>query len=353
MDFSKVFTPQAIAANFTEVYSNEIPFLGSAYFPAKKQAGLDLKWIKGKNDLPVSLAPSAFDAKAKFRDRIPVEAIQTEMPFFREGMLIKEKDRQEMLRAQSSDDPYAQAVIERVFDDSRNLIMGANVVPERMIWQLLAPPTGKPGVSIVSNGVDYTYDYDPNGDFKNNNFMELSTNKWDSANQSDPLSDIQTAMQKAQERSGTVLTTAVMSRKTFNYILKSDKVKGAVLAQNTTANVLMTDNVVKALVMQQLGLNIIIYNKMYKDETGTAKTFFPDDMVTLLPDGAIGSTWYGTTPEEADLLSDTEADVAIVNTGVAITKVVRKHPVNVEMYASEIVLPSFERMDEVYVMKVV
>lgn len=353
MDFSKIFTPKAIAANFTEVYSNEIPFLGTAYFPARKQAGLDLKWIKGHNDLPVSLAPSTFDAKARFRDRISIQAIQTEMPFFREGMLIKEKDRQEMLRAQNTDDPYAQAVIETVFDDTRNLVMGANVVPERMIWQLLAPTNGKPGISIVANGVDYTYDYDPDDSFKTNNFMEVSTNKWNVPASADPLSDLQTAKQKAQERTGVVLTTAVMSRKTFNYLLKADSVKSAVLAQNATANVLMTDAVVKALVMEQLGLNIIIYSKMFKDETKTSKAFYPDDMVTLLPDGTIGSTWYGTTPEEADLMGDSGAQVAIVNTGVAITSIVTKHPVNTEIYASEIVLPSFERMDDVFVMKVV
>lgn len=91
---------------------------------------------------------------------------------------------------------------------------------------------------------------------------------------------------------------------------------------------------------------------MFKDETKTSKAFYPDDMVTLLPDGTIGSTWYGTTPEEADLMGDSGAQVSIVNTGVAITSIVTKHPVNTEIYASEIVLPSFERMDDVFVMKV-
>ena len=45
--------------------------------------------------------PSAFDAKATFRDRIGFEKLETEMPFFREGYKIKEKDRQEMLRYRS------------------------------------------------------------------------------------------------------------------------------------------------------------------------------------------------------------------------------------------------------------
>ena len=78
----------------------------------------------------------------------------------------------------------------------------------------------------------------------------------------------------------------------------------------------------------------------------------PEPYVCLIPDGALGATWYGTTPEEADLSAAQNADVAVVNTGVAISRVVGEHPVNITTFASEIVLPSFERMDEVAVLKV-
>lgn len=104
-----------------------------------------MSWLKGSRGLPVSLMPSAFDAKGTFRDRIGFEKLETEMPFFREGYKIKEKDRQEMLRVQESTDPYAAEVIARVFDDTRDLIDGANVVPERMIMQLLFPEGGDAG----------------------------------------------------------------------------------------------------------------------------------------------------------------------------------------------------------------
>lgn len=45
--------------------------------------------------------------------------------------------------------------------------------------------------------------------------------------------------------------------------------------------------------------------------------------------------------------------LAIVNTGVAVTRIIEEHPVNINTFASEIVLPSYERMDEVAVLKVV
>ena len=46
------------------------------------------------------------------------------------------------------------------------------------------------------------------------------------------------------------------------------------------------------------------------------------------------------------------AQVQIVETGIAVTQIVDPHPVNLNTFASEIVLPSYERMDEVAVLKV-
>ena len=48
----------------------------------------------------------------------------------------------------------------------------------------------------------------------------------------------------------------------------------------------------------------------------------------------------------------THTEVSIVNTGVAITRIIKEHPVNTEILASEIVLPSYERMNEVVTLKV-
>ena len=47
MNLTELFTPEIIAANYTEAASNAIPYLGSGLFPSVKRAGLDLAWIKG------------------------------------------------------------------------------------------------------------------------------------------------------------------------------------------------------------------------------------------------------------------------------------------------------------------
>lgn len=355
MKLSELFTPQAIAVNFTNEYSNNIQYLGRGLFPAKKKAGLDLSWIKGKKGLPVSLKPSTFDTKATFRDRIGVKKIETEMPFFREGYLLKEKDRQEILRAKDSNDPYVQAVLDSIFDDVNNLVAGADVVPERMIWQLLAPEDGNVGISISANGVDYTYPYDPDGEWKSSNYVAITKaeDQWNAAESCDPIGDLMEMQDKVEDATGVRPDVAVMSKTTFGYLSQSAKVRSAILAQNPTANIVLTPDVVRTAISAILGLDIIVYNKKYKNESGAASTFYPDNYVTLLPYGVpLGSTYYGTTPEEADLMNSNQANVAIVGTGIAVSQIVIPHPVNLETIVSEIVLPSYEGMDYVGVIKV-
>ena len=358
MLFDGLFSPAAIGANWTENASNRIPYLGEGLFPARKQAGLDLKWIKGSKGIPVSLMPSAFDAKATFRDRIGVSKVETEMPFFREGFKIKERDRQDILRAQSANDPYVSAAIARVFDDANELIEGALVVSERQRMQLLFPVNGNVGISIMANGVDYTYDYDPevNGvrEWKSSNYFELEGQaKWTDATHSDPFGDIQTAKDAIAAKTGSDLRIAIMNKATFAKLRNNANIKNRFLTKSGAAFGYLTDNEIIQILKDTSDLDgIVLYDKQYRNESKVAAKFVPDGYVTLIPAGALGETCYGTTPEEADLMGKAIAPVQIVNSGIAITQETTVNPVNVNTYASEIVLPSFERMDEVAVLKV-
>lgn len=355
MKLSDVFTADAIALNYTNAASNSIPYLGAGLFPARKKAGLDLKWIKGHNGLPVSLAPSNFDAKSNFRDRVGISLSETQMAFFRESMIIKEADEQEIMRVQNSNDPYAIQVLENIFNDSKNLIDGANVVPERMIMQLLAPINGKVGININANGVDYTYDYDPDSSWKKEHYSKIktSTDKWDSFETCDPLKDIENSLDAQEAASGNRPEILLMSKATFNLMKNSEKVRSGVLAQNTTANVNYTTAKIKQYIEEELGVKIVIYTKQFKDETDTIKRFYPDNIIMMIPNGALGSTWYGTTPEERTLASRPDARVSIVNTGVAVAVTITDDPVNTKTTVSEIVLPSFEKMNYCYALEVI
>lgn len=354
MKLSDIFTAESIALNYTNAASNNIPYLGTGLFPAQKKAGLDLKWLKGHNGLPVSLAPSNFDAKSTFRDRVGVAVNETQMPFFRESMLVKEADEQEIMRVQNANDPYAVQILDNIFNDTQTLIDGANVVPERMIMQLLAPVDGTVGINIAANGTNYTYNYDTDGSWKAEHYLKIETanDKWSAAATCDPLKNLEDAMDAQEAASGNRPEVLLMSKATFNLIKNSDKVRSGILAQNVTANVNYTSKKVQQFVEEELGVSIIIYNKQFKDETGTAKKFYPDNIVMMLPKGSLGSTWYGTTPEERTLAGSGEANVSIVNTGVAVAVTTTNDPVNTKTTVSEIVLPSFEKMDMCYAIEV-
>ncbi len=353
MILSDVFTAESVAANWTEAASNATLYYGAGLFPAKKKAGLDLKWICGNKGLPVSLAPSAFDTKSSLRDRIGIKLNKAEMAFFRESMLVKEADEQEILRVQDAGDPYAVDVLERVFDDAQTLIDGANVVPERMIMQLLAPLGGKMGIEIQADGVDYTYNYDPDGSWKKQHYLELKgAAKWSASDTCDPMQVLEDAMDAQEVLSGNRPAVVLMSKATFQMMKQSKKLRDNILSQNLTANVNYSTARVKAYVEEELQVTLVIYSKQYRKEDGTAAKFYPDNILMLLPDGELGSTYYGTTPEERTLMQDIGADVTLVNTGVAVAVTRTNDPVHTKTTVSEIVLPSFERMEECYAIEV-
>lgn len=358
MDIRELFTPAEIAANWTEVYSNQIPYLGTGLFPSRKKAGLDLSWFKGTKGLPISLMPSAFDAQATFRDRIGLEKLETEMPFFREGFKIKEKDRQELLRIAESNDPYAAAIIARIYDDANELIAGADVVAERMRMQLLFPVGGDLGISIKANGVDYTYNYDPDGTWKTNNYFPLTgTALWSATDTADPFADIENVQNTIRAATGAELTTLVMNSTTFNLLSKLDAVKNRFLSTAGITTGYINRGDVQRVFADTNGVQFAVYDKMFRTEAGetpgskVATKFVPDGYIAMIPSGSLGNTWYGTTPEEADG-AGAPMSVSIVNTGVAISRIVEPHPVNINTIASEIVLPSYERADEVALLKV-
>ncbi|MDF2804093.1 MAG: phage protein [Anaerocolumna sp.] len=336
-------TAADIGTYYTKNSSNSIPYLGAILYPAKKQLGLDLSWIKASNGLPVALQPAAFDAKATLRDRIGFTKVETEMPFFREAMKIGEKDRQEINKAQGSlNSAYIMPIINKIFDDATNLVNGAEVDNERMRMQLLS--TGK--IGITANGLAYDYDYEFKG-----SHMEtlLTTAKWNDLVNSNPVDDIRRWQDTIEDDTGVRPTNAICTRKTWNYLVNNQKIKLDMNVQNGQ-NIILTDAMLKIYFQTKLGLSIAVYNKKYALQDGSSNLFYPDDKFTLFPDGNLGNTYFGTTPEESDLMAGgTDAQVQIVNTGVAITTIKNPHPVNIETIVSEIAMPSFEAIDSVFI----
>lgn len=344
-----ILNTKAIASFWTTAHSNDIPFLGLSLFPRKKKAGLDLKWIRGHKGLPVSLKPSAFDTKSTFRDRIGVSLTKTQMAYFKESFLVSEEDEQDILRAVESNDPYLSAALQNIYSDAENLITSADVTAERMIWQLLTAENGIPSIAIVDNGASYEYTYGDE-DFKKENFSELTgTDMWSDTTNAKPLDDIQKITDDARNL-GTKLEYMVISNKTMMNLVNNAQIKSYVLAQNSTANIYMTRKVVNT-VLEDFGIVPIVYEKKFKDEKGKTTAFVPDTTATFLPEGSLGNTWYGTSPIERTAMGSKDTDVSQVNVGVNIMRTQEHDPENTKITVDEIVLPSFEVMDSVFILK--
>ena len=151
-------TAKEIAAYWIEGASNRTPYLGATLF-GKKQLGLEPSWLKARKVSLSPLKPSAFDTKPTLRDRIGFDRLVTEMPFFREAMMITEKDRQNLNNVIASGNEKAiEMIVRNIYDDAAGLIDSAEVVFERMRMQLLS--TGKIAITENGNALDYDYQFD-------------------------------------------------------------------------------------------------------------------------------------------------------------------------------------------------
>lgn len=338
--FDLVKAPE-IASYWKTLTQDAPPYLGETLFPNQKKLGLSLSWLKGKKGLPVALKLSAFDVKAIPRARIGMEKMSTDMPFFKESMYIDEEMRQELNKVmESGNSMYIDAVMNRIFDDSTTLLEAARVARERMRMQLIT--TGE--ISLASNGQAYDYDYGLDATIQK---VDASTS-W-ATTSADIIGDIRGWQDAIEDETGIRPNRAVCSRKTWTYILKNLPIKKTIAVMSDGTEYL-SDNKLRTYLAEELDLTVTIYNKRYMAENGTATKYIPDDTFILLPPGNLGNTWFGTTPEESDLMSSSAVEnVAIVDTGVAVTTTKQTDPVNVEIKVTQICLPDFPTADQIVI----
>lgn len=319
------------------------PYMGEELFPSDKKLGLTLKWLKGSNGLPVVLKPSAFDVSAIPRPRIGFERLSAEMPFFKESKYIDEEMRQELNKViESNNQAYVDAIVNRIFNDEMELLEGAAAQRERMRMMMLT--TG----SIVMEGNGQVYEYDYGVPENHKITVEKS---W-----SDPtatiLNDIRTGIQKIVDDTGVKVERAVCSSKVFGYFRINNEIKASVNLL-TNGEGFISDAKIKQFFADELELQIVTNDKRYKDEDGTAQRYVAEDVFVMFPSGQLGKTWFGTTPEESDLMTGQIANVTITDMGVAVTTIQKADPVTVETKVTMICLPDFPTADQVYIMDVI
>jgi hypothetical protein len=336
-------TARAIATYWNDRLNTTANYIGRSLFPVDKQLGLDLAWFVGSSGVPVTLKASAFDTEARTRDRIGISRVDTTMPFFREQMFIGEKERQEMNKMRQADQAMVAPILQRIYDDAGQLVKGGEAMAERMRMQLLS--TGL--ISVVDSGARFDYDYSFPAGHKTT--ISVAADKWSATTTANPVRDITNWQDQVEADTGVRPTRAICTKKTFNYLVNNDAIRKDMQPLVASSAIVTPSDVVRYFA-NKLNLTIAINSLSYRTSTdGVTAKFFPDEVFTLIPEGNLGKTWFGTTPEESDLMSGSEAQVQIVNTGIAITTVKQVHPVNIQTIVSAIMLPSWENRDQVFI----
>lgn len=355
MNIYELFTPKALRTYWEEsTQENDAPIL-LKWFPARKQIGLDLAWIKGYKQKGMVLQPSAFDTKATLRDFAGFMKMEQEMPFFREGHRLGEKERQNLMTLLQSNEAYAFPLIKQYMEFVKDLIDGADLQFERMRANALffgafkVMSTSDEGRNVIW---DYQYD-DLAGTWKANNNLTLAgTSIWNTTNKttSDPITDLESLIEKAKNSKGVMLTDAILNTTTYKAMLESESIRKAIDPMGVQGRISKTQ--LLEFVQSETGLTFHIYDKIFLDEEKKDTKMIPDGYIALLPSSPVGASVYGTTPEEFDLMTGApQAQVELVKNAIAVMTTKEAHPVNVYTIVSMIGLPSFEQMDSVYVIK--
>ena len=329
-----------ITAYWEELVQDEAPYPCEELFPDDKKRGLKLSWLKGSKGLPVVLKTSAFDVHAIPRPRIGFEKLSAEMPFFKESMYIDEGLRQELnMVLETGNQAYIDSVMNRIFDDEMQLLRGARASRERM--RMMALTTGV--VSMANNGQAFTYDYQIPAAHK----TTVDTS-WSSVATADPIEDMRKAKELIADETGAVITRAMCDGVTWRNIRNNVNIQKKIYVLSNGVGSISDDRL-RQYILDEVGISVVVNDKRYKDEAGQELKFMPTNTFVMFPDGALGKTWFGTTPEESDLMASNVANVSITDTGVAVTTIQKADPVNVETKVTQICLPSFEEADKVYI----
>lgn len=342
MTIFDLLTSEELAAYWNELTQDEAPYPCEELFPDDKKMGLDLKWLKGARGLPIVLKASAFDVHAIPRPRIGFDKLTAEMPFFKESMYVDEELRQQLNMVLATGvQAYIDSVMNRIFDDETRLLRGARARREQMRMMVLT--TGV--ISVASNGQAYDYDYQL-GNNQKGDVIEV----WSDYTNSDPIEDIRLAQQAIYDETGIRPTRGMIDSKSWRHMRNNTKIKNAIYAIHPVVGAITNDMLAEYIASQLDGLVIVENTKRYINDAGQKVSFMPENTLVLFPEGDLGKTWFGTTPEESDLMTSAVANVSIVDTGVAITTIEHADPVNVETKVTMITLPSFEEADKVYIM---
>lgn len=351
VDIMSVLNADAIATYIESIPPTQT--IGAQLFPVKKQMGIDLTMIKGAEQRPVALKMAQFDTDVRIRTlKASIVKETKEMPFFKEAIVLREKDRQNLLLAmQGGNEEWRDLILDQIYENIASLVDGADIQVERMRMQLL----GTGAIKLTGDDGDLELDY---GLPAEQNIAVSAFNgtdnghPWSDHEKSTPIQDLENWVQKMVDLNRGVPRRLVLTRKIVRHLQKNQSIINDISSDSSNKKII-TENVLLDYLREKTGLQIALIDGSYLGEDGELHKYYPENKITLLPDGALGSTYYGTTPEEADLMTNNANanNVRTVNNKTICT-IKKQDPVTVLTKVSQVVLPSCEKISQIFIAQV-
>lgn len=321
IDYTKTRTPQAKILE--------------ELFPSRKTEALEIRMIRGANNLPVSASIHAFDTEAEIDQRESAGYDVAELALIKRKRKLSEKEIIHL--EQPRNDAEEREAINKIYNDVDALQDSVLTRIEAMRGEALS--TGK--LIINENGYKASIDYGVPNDHKKK-FAWLSGTP-------DMLGDMDASIDKIVDDTGFTPTRVLTSKKILNAMLKDEKIRKAIFGVNSDK--LLSRQELNTF-LQSLGLpQIAVYDAKYRVLTakGTyiTKRYFPENAFVFLPDGNLGETLFGLTAEELELRKRPDVDITEIG-NVIMEQYSTEDPVAKWIKAVATALVTFPYADQVF-----
>ncbi|HDI3014007.1 TPA: major capsid protein [Clostridium perfringens] len=273
--------------------------LGDTLFPARKIQDIKFDMITGANGLPVSASVHAFDTETELASREVLQKGAAELALIKRKIAIGEKEIIAINNPRM--DSEQKALVMELFKDGDKMVNSVQTRIEAMRMELLS--SGE--ININENNLAVKLDYKvPSSNKKRFNWSDASTAK--------PLEDIRTLADAVEDASGTKPTRILTSSKVLNKILACESVKKAIFGVNFDK--IATRKDLNSLLESMELPQVAVYNAKYKVQNAngkyTTKRYFPENILSMFAENALGETIYGLTAEEIELLGSNKMEEA-------------------------------------------
>lgn len=338
INIKEILSPQALV-DYTKAFPVMDEGLGKL-FPTRKIDAMEADMILGARNLPVSAEFYAFDTPTKIGQREGYESGKLGFGFIKHKMKLDEEEIINLSRPRDSAE--VRYIINNIYNDVEKVRQRIEVRIERMRYEALL--TGKLVVEN-ENGFSTTVDFGMPSNHK-------GTHNWSNPD-TDVFEELFKIKQKIREDTGFSPTHLMVNEKWLYTLLKNNTVKLAINGDNNKSKYItpaqLNDNL-RAMDLPYITTNNRQYavEKIVKGKRTTKfVNYLPEDKFVVMPDGKLGDTFRGTTPERE---SDRINNIATVDAGeTTLTYYAEVDPVAHYVKGSTTAMVSFPYADQVYV----